>query len=165
LARDPFRCNLCGRVPQPNGGIKAFVGQIGQTLGKLQLELHLRIALLKFGQQRPEPQPAKTKAADHANGAGGLALALAQFVFDGGKALQQLGGAVAQGVAFRGRAHAACRALKEPHTQTRFQCRQALGHHGWSQLQGSGGFAEAAVLPHGQCQFKIGTVQLFSQCE
>jgi hypothetical protein len=33
------------------------------------------------------------------------------------------------------------------------------------QLQGACGFDQAAVLAHGQHQFKIRTVQLFSGCE
>ena len=81
------------------------------------------------------------------------------------KALQQLGGSVAQGVALGGGAHAAGGALKQPHAQSRFERRQAFGHHGRGQLQRSGGFHQAAVLAHGQHQFKIRTVQLFSICE
>jgi hypothetical protein len=82
-------------------------------------------------------------------------LAFAQLVFNGDKALEQLGRAVAQGMAFGGGAHAAGGALKEPHTQIGLQRRQALGHHGWRQLQCPSGFAEAAVLSHGQGQFKV----------
>ena len=68
LARDPFGGDVCRWIPQPDGGIKPLVGQIGQAFGELQFDLYGRVALLEFGEQRPEPQAAKTKTADHADG-------------------------------------------------------------------------------------------------
>jgi hypothetical protein len=65
--------------PEPDGAVKPFQRQVGQLFGELQLDFDARIALLKAGKRRPQPQAPKSESGDQADQSGRLRLALLQL--------------------------------------------------------------------------------------
>jgi len=161
LAHDPLGSHAGRRIPQPHGRVKADAGQMGQLLGQLQFDLHARVQALEVTQGGADPQAAKAEAADQADRPRGLALLFAQFVFGGGKILQDAPRPFAQGMTFGGRADAACGALEQAHAQPGFQRGQALGRHRGRQPQSLGRFGQAALGLHGQDEFEVAAFHCF----
>ena len=108
--------------PEPDGAIKSFSSQVGQLLCELQLNVDARIAFLKSGQCRPQPEASKTKGGSQPDQTGRFCLALLQFGLQRGKTLQQHHCARAKRLAFCRRADAPRCTLKQALAQPCFEC-------------------------------------------
>ena len=148
-------------LPQPDGAVKSLLCKIGQLPGQLELDLDARVALLKAGQGRPQPQTTEAEGRRQPDQPRRLGLALLQFGLKRREALQQYPRALAYGLALGGRADAPGGALKQALAQPGFQSGQPLGHHGRRHVEAERGSRQTAVVTHGQYQFQIVAVHSF----
>jgi len=155
---DPLRSLAAAQRPQPDGAIKPFCCQVGQLFRQLQLHFQFGVTLLEACQRWPEPEPAEPERGRQPDFPRRLFLPFLQLGFQVPEALQQHDCAVTHGFAFRRRADAAGRALKQLLAKACFKCGEPLCHRGWRNIQAEGRRGQAAMVAYGQHQFKIASL-------